>query len=183
MPVTYADLKRWKKNSLELAKKLGYKKEILGFMENKVELRLLSGMPKGRHLIYGHTNIARSKYAEYYTVMVYALNISCLPEEALVKVLKSMKVPPVKIDYMIKTINKIGKKKFFEIFGQSGMDHELMGHAYHIIERNDNSERTALNVQIKFAKARASGVLEREWGIALKLMIEFFKFLTIARRV
>lgn len=59
-------------------------------------------------------------------------------------------------------------EEFSEIYNQSGMDHELIGHAYHYLKNEDCDESIAVKEQLKFSQARANS--SKSWKIITEIM-------------
>ena len=56
-----------------------------------------------------------------------------------------------KLEHMLRSILPV---EFFEVFNQSGMDHELIGYAYHHHLRTSSIDKEANSVQYKFINHR-----------------------------
>ncbi|MCF6149797.1 MAG: hypothetical protein E3K37_14170 [Candidatus Kuenenia sp.] len=72
----------------------------------------------------------------------------------------------IQADEIIDKLRPVAPEDFFEVFNQSGMDHEAMGHLYHHIDGLDCSEKAAALLQIKFAHARNSP----SWNLIREVM-------------
>lgn len=85
--------------------------------------------------------------------------------------LKEIRLSKEDISKIEKTLEKISENSFYEIFNQSGMDHELIGHAYNYFSGSESrgfSEVSAVETQLEFAKERAK--TSPEWKIILEIM-------------
>ena len=67
-------------------------------------------------------------------------------------------------------MKSISQKKFFEVYNQSGMDHEIMGHLFHYLKGVRHDEEISVKIQIKFAKYRAKKIGGKKWKEILKIM-------------
>lgn len=165
--ITLGEYEDWKNNSIETASKLGYNSEFLGYCK-KVKINLIKGKPK--KVIFGSYNRGDGE------VNVYSENISTQELFNLPILFRKRKVPNYLIQKAMDIINKIGKKEFYEIFNQSGMDHELIGHGYHFMLNQDRTEKTAVGAQLKLARARAGIIFGRNWRLMIKIMPVFLGY-------
>jgi hypothetical protein len=124
-----------------------------------------------------HDNPENIKYPK---VSVFSRNMSTEPysyarERFIEAGLTSETVDKV----ILPVIKEMGPKNFFEIFNQNGVDHEVMGHAYHFIKFPQNEaahdEKVALMVQMEFAKIRAGPFLGHNWKRIIEIMSLVFK--------
>lgn len=162
MEITLRLLKKWKKNSIKTARKQGYDPKILDFLDEKTELHINEKeIPKG--LWYGYT-----VYGEKPIIVVFSKNLSCKPVTAIYKELIENGVPKKEATRFTDIIRLTPKGVFFEIFNQSGMDHELIGHQYNYLAGKESDEPAAISTQLELAKAR-SGLLTPQ-KIAWKLV-------------
>ncbi len=165
MTLSHQDLDRWKANSIELALRLGFDKEILGFIRSNTRLKVISGLPP-EGMWYGWGNYDQ-KHPE---IEVYSRNLSTEDISLVIVALKHKRLPKELIEEIVETYNKVGKSKFFEIYNQSGMDHELIGHLYNHLAGKSHDERAAVQTQLTFARARSGVVFGRDWRRVLKIM-------------
>ncbi|UCD03861.1 MAG: hypothetical protein JSW73_04955 [Candidatus Woesearchaeota archaeon] len=129
MKIKEADLSKWKKNTLSLARELSLDEEVLNLLDN-TQLEVIPQEFRGRNF-YG--------WARY---------------------------NPPKIEVYEANPSKYLPKKFQEVWNQSGMDHELIGHIYNYFYGKDKSgnEKEAIETQIKLANYR--GRKDPLWKLA-----------------
>ena len=161
MRITQRDLKRWKDNSIQLAMTLGYDQTLLNSIDKNTKLTLIRGLPPEGNwygwCMYGNQEI-----------QVYHRNLSTEPREILIAAMQSKGIPIEAITQIMKAYDSMEKEAFFEIYNQSGMDHEIIGHLYNYLTKQDHSEKAASIVQIDFAKVRSK--TSPAWASILKIM-------------
>ncbi|MBW2968743.1 hypothetical protein KY314_01340 [Candidatus Woesearchaeota archaeon] len=163
MKITSKDLLRWKENSLKLASKKGCDPKILNFIKQNTLFMLIESLPpKGNW--YGWC-IYDDKQPE---IIVYHRNLSTEPIEMAIAALQADGMPDTEIGHIIEMHNKIGEEAFFEIYNQSGMDHEVIGHLYNHLNKAKHDERAAVYTQIDFAKDRSKSA--SAWKLILEIM-------------
>lgn len=160
--ITNEDISRWKNNTIDLAISLGYKKEILDQILKITMFENLGGFPpKGNWYGWCMYSFPQPRIA------VYECNVtSFFDYEKIKEALEYDGMPINVIDSIINHLKKVSLEDFFEVYNQSGMDHELIGHLYHYINDEDHSEKAASLLQIEFAKHRKS----KAWKIILQIM-------------
>jgi hypothetical protein len=84
-------------------------------------------------------------------------------------------MPEKLLNEVMAAYSSISKEKFFEIYNQSGMDHELIGHGYHHFKNLDCGEETAVRTQLKMAEARAKG--DQDWKRITEVMPAVLSYL------
>jgi len=159
--ITEKDIGRWKTNTVELAPKLGYEK-ILSRINN-VKFYLCPGFPPVGNW-YGSFI--------YPEIRVYECNLSTeylnkSDSDIIKKELKKKGMPETDIDEIMRMLCSVSPEDFFEVYNQSGMDHEI-GHLYNYIagRANDDEEKAASKFQIEFAKERNTNA----WKCIRKIM-------------
>jgi hypothetical protein len=158
--ITKKDLERWRDDSLSVASELGYDKNTLKEILVKSKLSILAGFPQSG-IFFGYCNFAK------YEIQVYENNLSTSFDFNFIKsLLKEKGMPQKVIDIVMKSLESITPREFFEVFNQSGMDHELIGHLYNEMAKQDSGEETSVYVQIEFAKARSG----RAWEVIRNIM-------------
>ena len=165
MVVSSHDLKRWKDNSIKLALKLGLDKNIIDFIDKNTKLKIISGLPP-KGMWYGWCMYDNKNPV----IEVYSKNLSTEDISVAIASLKSKGLPQKLIDEIVEIYNEIGKPEFFEVYNQSGMDHELIGHLYNHLKGLSHDEKAASKTQIMFAKARSGLLIGRNWKKILKIM-------------
>lgn len=157
MVIREQDLVKWKKNSLKIARKLGYNKSLIDFLDENVILKVNTDrIPQG--MWYGYAHYSK----ENPVVEVYSKNLSLETTENIISDFKSKGIPKKTLDTFALFHKIVPKRIFFDTYNQSGMDHELIGHILNHMDNKDAGEKAAVEVQIKFAKAR-SGWLVHKW--------------------
>ena len=74
------------------------------------------------------------------------------------------------IEHIMNIYSSMSQAAFFEIYNQSGMDHELIGHVYNFLAGQDYGEAAAVNIQLQCAKARSGILFGRNWRRILTIM-------------
>jgi hypothetical protein len=167
------NLQRWKQNSIELALELGYDRQIkdpsLGYelsvfdFIEKTKLKLSEEMPP-IGIWYGYTYFSPRKAA----VKVHYRNLSTESLESVRTALEFTGLNEEQINNIFEIYENVGKDKFFEIYNQSGMDHEIIGHAYNYFIGQDYDERAAVNTQLELARARSEQ--DKDWAVITEIM-------------
>ena len=149
MTISQDGLNRWKTSSIRLALKLDFDKNILEFINRNTTLKLIPNLPP-EGMWYGWC-----KYDPKHPIIeVYHRNLSTEDISVAMDALRNKGLSDKLIEEIVKIYNRIGKPNFFEIYNQSGMDHELIGHLYNHIAGKSHDERAAVQTQILFAEAR-----------------------------
>lgn len=161
--ITHHDLVRWKNNSLELAHKLGLDYKILDSIDKNVKLTLEKGLPP-EEMWYGWCIFHKNE------VIVYSKNLSTEDINTVMVALRAKGMPEKFIQEIIEVYNKVTPPDFFEIYNQSGMDHELVGHLYNYLAGEDHFEKAAVETQINFARERIGLVFGKNWARVLEIM-------------
>jgi hypothetical protein len=156
MEIENKHLIKWKKKSLEIARKLGYDPNILNLLDKNLVLELNnSKIPKGMWFGWAHYD---DKYPK---IEVYTKNLSCEDIPNILNELRAKGVPDKTVWWVAKLLRIVPRKIFFSIYNQSGMDHELIGHLYNHQADKKHNERAAVDVQLEFAKARSGWLFHR----------------------
>lgn len=157
--ITQKDIERWKSNSLKIAEKLGYDKNILERVRKKVKINLkTTKIPD--NLWFGFANPLFNE------VDIYSTNLFSKSDIEILSTLRNKNIPEKTINKIRILLKTVPGKILFEIFNQSGMDHELIGHCYNLKTGKDHSEKAAVNVQLEFAKERSGLIFHRiPWKI------------------
>jgi len=152
MLITLPEATRWRDNAVALARELGYDNTVLDKIVTDVPLHMYDINPLGKPLLYGF-----AQYVDPVHIGILQENLSTVEEErttALRLFLGFMGVDHSERGRIIGVFENIPPDDFYEIFNQSGMDHELIGHMYHFLKGEEHGERVAVDTQIKFAEAR-----------------------------
>lgn len=159
--ITHNNLKKWKANSIKIARKLGYNESILNSLDANVELKVNhSKIPKG--MWYGFVNYDKKNPV----VEVYSKNLSCESIHAIVEELRNKGVPKGTTKLVAFLLKLTPRKLFFNIYNQSGMDHELIGHIYNWFSKKEYDERVAVKVNLEFINARGGfSFLKLPWNV------------------
>ena|SRR3989344_5138788 len=165
MIISLNDLNKWKSNSLKLAIREGYDLSILDFIEKNANLRLIRRLPP-KGIWYGYCYYDQ-KSPE---IEVYYRNLSTESIDTIVIALRESGMNNNLLEEVIAKINGIPPIKLYEIYNQSGMDHELIGHLYNNLKGLRHDERAAVETQIEFAKLRAKGIFGKNWGRIIEIM-------------
>lgn len=165
MKISQKGLHRWKKNSLSLALKMGLDEHILLTIEQNVRLSLIEGFPENE-MLYGWCFYHKTRPK----IEVYTHNLSTENSTTIISALRAKKIPEKDISNIMRIYEKIGARSFFEIYNQSGMDHELIGHLYNYLAQKNCDEKEAVMTQIAFAKKRSGLIWGRNWRHILEIM-------------
>ena len=125
----------YKERLLALLK--GKKSIKIDYIKRKVKLKLIRELPP-EGMWYGRCVLKKNPIIE-----VYHRNLSTEDISTVAVALKKKGLSKKLIQEVIDIYNKVGKEDFFEIYNQSGMDHELIGHLYNCIKHLDHGERGA----------------------------------------
>jgi hypothetical protein len=79
-----------------------------------------------------------------------------MPIKEILSELRREGVPEKYVLGIAGALTAFPRRSIFEVYNQSGMDHELIGHAYNFIAKKDSGERSAVETQILFGKHRGS---------------------------
>jgi len=165
MYISPHDLDRWKKNSINMALKLGFDKNTLEFIDKHVKLTNINTFPPPG-MLYGWCKYDKKNPL----IEVYYRNLSTETSEVMQFAMKSRKLPDKLIEEIMYVHNQIGTNNFFEIYNQSGMDHELIGHLYNFLLEKNHDEKAAVSIQILFAQKRSGIIFGKNWRRILKIM-------------
>jgi hypothetical protein len=167
MAISKGDLERWRDNSIKIALELGFDIPILNFIKQNARLVLARSLPPGG-MFFGWC-IYDDKKPQ---IKVYHRNLSTEIFEAVRTALKAKGMNDKLIEDIEKVHDKVTPPVFFEIYNQSGMDHELIGHLYNQLKGLAHDEPAAVHTQLTFAKTR-SGLFTRSgrnWKRVLRIM-------------
>jgi len=183
--VTRPELFRWRDNSLSLASKLGYDPQVLETVRSRTIFDLVDNLPKlpgNPSLIfgicrYGPTNCLIEVQRENVSTLLNKQSV-----QAMLPFLGQIGALEEEIKEIEEVLEGIPEETFYETFNQSGMDHELMGHAYDYFSEpgkysffNGPSEDSAVRTQLRFARERAK---ENEyWQAIFKIMPKVLRHL------
>lgn len=144
MRITHDDLHRWKRDSISVALASGLDKDVLEYIDKSVELSV-------RH---GHS------YPRFFGCAKILFRDGKTPEETI-------KIP---LEVLVYEINPSARLPYSlrEVYNQSGMDHEFIGHVYNSAAGLPCNERAAVKRQMEFAYYRAGK--NNLWKAALVLM-------------
>ena len=179
--ITETDLRQWRNNSLETARKLGYDSALLDKMRSEahvwvtVEDRMegTAGIWYGRCLYdpgqsFLGMGLPRGQ-RKLIWVQVSPQNISTAPEEVVHRELQNIGIPQQTLENIMTAYRSVPREEFFKIFNQSGMDHELIGHGYHYLhDEEDHGEERAVRTQLAFAGERAK--TSEYWNVIREIM-------------
>ncbi|MBW2972855.1 hypothetical protein KY346_00505 [Candidatus Woesearchaeota archaeon] len=164
MLITIRDLQRWKKNAVLLADKLGLDTSVLNLDKVYLDVIPRRASPSDIGGWYGFTHYSTGKVL----IEVYRENIASDSPEIVRVGLSSLGMPENIIDKVMTAYAKITPEEFYEIYNQSGMDHELIGHAYHYLKNENCDESIAVKEQLRFAQIRAKS--SKSWKIISEIM-------------
>jgi len=166
--------KKWKEESIRGAKETGlFSDNIINELKS-VEIQVLyEPLPEDGNIIFGY-----AEYGGFYLdkssnqlvfqkpkVCVYHKNHSSSFDEFF-NLLKKKGVYSSKLDRMVR--NCFTEKDLFEIYNQSGKDHELLGHIGSWLSGKKGDERDACIAQYQIAGYR--GRESKKWEYAAKFI-------------
>lgn len=167
MEITKAEIRRWQTNSLVLAQSMGYDSEILFQMQReqkKVLIGLDSEIQGKAGVWFGYCAYnAAIDDRRVLLIGVSPRNLSTETEQIVEAELRSLGVPDPTLSKVMRGYRSVSREDFFEIYNQSGMDHELIGHAYHHLRGEPHGEEVAVKEQLTMAAVRAKRA--PEWKI------------------
>lgn len=162
--ISEGELVKWMENSLKIALELGYNKEIIKFIRKNTILRLVKDIPPKGYW-YGFCIYDKERPV----IEVYRRNLSTENKEIGAQALKQKGMSNSMIKEVMKVLDVLGNE-FYEVYNQSGMDHEIIGHLYNHLRGQKHDERAAVHTQIEFAKVRKGGLHGNPWKLILKIM-------------
>ena len=162
--ISESELFKWMENSLKIALELGYDKKILEFIRKNTVLRLVKDLPPKGYW-YGFCFYDKQKPI----IEVYHRNLSTESKDIGKYALKQKGMSDSMIEDVMKVLDVLGDD-FYEVYNQSGMDHEIIGHLYNHLSGLDHFEKAAVKTQIEFAKIRSGGLHGNSWKLILKIM-------------
>jgi len=167
-------VKKWKEESIKVAKEMNlFSDDIINDLKT-VEIQLLpEPLPEDGNIIFGHAEgsgfyLDKSSNQLVFQkpkVCVYHKNHSSSFDEFF-NLLKKKGVYSSKLDRMVR--NCFTEKDLFEIYNQSGMDHELLGHIGSWLSGKKGDERDACIAQYQTAGYR--GRESKKWEYATKFI-------------
>lgn len=149
-------------SSLKIALELGYNKELIQFIENNISLKIINSLPP-QGFWYGFCSF-KPLFIE-----VYNRNLSTEDDRTIIQALKYKGMPQSMVKELLRIKELLGND-FFEIYNQSGMDHEVIGHLYNHLAKLGHDENAAVHTQIEFAKIRSAGAKGNSWKLVLGIM-------------
>ena len=163
MKVTSEDLHRWARETVKQAIQLGYDERVLSELLQRVHFRVIPGYVKNG-LWYGWAEYSKKQPL----IAVYEKNmttegVSCVRTE-----LEKKNVPAKLIRQLLSVYRVLPQQVWFELVGQSGMDHELIGHVYNFLIGASHDEQAACEAQIILAKKRG-GLFKIHWKLIAAL--------------
>ena len=161
--ITQKDIDRWKLNTIETAIKSGYDKKLLNWILANTRFAVLPGPPPDDNW-FGWCHYD-SKHPE---IEVYSRNLSTEGFEIGEMAMLSQGMPKKVVEDVMRVVRKLSEDEFYEIYNQSGMDHEIIGHLYHWLSNQPHSEEAASKLQLKFASARSAKY--SGWKVILRVM-------------
>ena len=167
--MNYKEVERWKKNSINVAKEIGLLDNlILKKLENHPKIRINTHeLPEG--ILFGISHY------DLNLIEIYANNPSTKGKEEGHSLLESKGMPQAEIKDIMGIIKKMPEEELYELFNQSGMDHELIGHFGNYFSSKKSDELAACTAQQIMAKYR--GKNDFLWEItAIKLLPLFQKY-------
>ena len=93
-------------------------------------------------------------------IQVYERTVADDIIESLDSFLKKENVPDIPKNFL-NALLRIDKKRLYDIINQSGMDHELAGHAYNYFLGKEYGELIACQAQMDLARKRAEN--DKDW--------------------
>lgn len=173
--ITQPDLERWKHTSLETAIELGYDAALLDKMRdsNVASVVINSDKPAEMVVWYGYClyNMDPASVA----IRVLPKNISQSSYEHISFGLYFLGMPRERISWICEQLEQIPPNAFPELFNQSGMDHELIGHGYNYLKGLAHDEREAVAMQLELAALRAE--TSEHWRIIRTVMAPVLGYL------
>ncbi len=164
--ITYDDLIRWKEDSIEVASKLKLlDRSVLDDLKN-AKLTLNTG-PRPKGICYGYA------YYGPREIEVYSQNPSTEGLSSMQSLLEEDGMPESQIESLINAKNGSSDEKVFEVFNQSGMDHELIGHLGNYLSNSRCDDTVASVAQKEMVGYRAKA--EPVWNLAVALIPIFQK--------
>lgn len=165
--ITWDNLTYWKQNSIDIAKELRLLEDsVLEELKNANLCINTKKRPEG--ICYGFAHYDAKE------IEIYSQNPSTEGLSSMLSLLKEDGMPQSKIKDFINSISRIPDKKAFEIFNQSGMDHELIGHLGNYLSNKEHNETAASAIQKIMAEYR--GKIDPVWNLVIELIPIFQKY-------
>lgn len=173
--ITQSDLERWKHTSLETAIELGHDVALLDKMrDSKVaSVGISSDRPANMLVWYGYCLHGMDPASV--AIRVLPKNISNGSYEQIAYGLHFLGIPRESIASIREHLEQIPPNAFPELFNQSGMDHELIGHGYNYLKGLAHDERDAVAMQLELAALRAE--TSEHWRIIRNVMAPVLGYL------
>ena len=156
--ITYPDLQQWKTNSIDAALKIGLDNSLLTRIRDFKDvsaIRMVSRMEGDENFLFGYCLPDVQLKKKSFIVGVFPQNLSCDEPRILLEKLSNLDIPDEKREEIINVYHKISPEEFFDIYNQSGMDHELIGHGFNYLKGNDYGEHAACSMQLALTDHRS----------------------------
>ncbi len=167
MEITLADLEKWKQNSLDTARAMNLCEKIVLTCLDSATLSLEDCCPDG--VLYGA--------ADYWSldISVYSDNPSTkmLSQSDLSLFLEQEGFEKERVGKLLSLFEQVPSGTLFEIYNQSGMDHELLGHLGNSYSDRPSGEFEACKTQVEMANYRARE--DKNWAIISKILPEILQ--------
>jgi hypothetical protein len=153
-------LENWKQDSIETASEMNLinSHEVDGLSEISLNVNRTK---RPENMFYGFCD-----YKEK-SVQVYHKNLS-QKKKKIPKYLRKRGLPKEQTRQIGKLLEEIPKAEFYNIYNQSGMDHEIVGHLGNYFAGKDCSEKSAFSTQKQMAEYR--GKEDINWRMASKFI-------------
>jgi hypothetical protein len=167
MEITQQYLEELKQDSINTAKAMElFDSNVLNHLRNETVVEVdYSERPKGNW--YGQT-ICGANLITVFDKNLSTLKISKLDNSELATMLKEDNFIPEVIPQVIQVLRKVPKELVFQLFNQSGMDHEILGHLSNYLAKKDWGEPAARQTQYDVAVFRSTQ--DPSWDLMVNLL-------------
>ncbi len=169
--ITYPDLQQWKANSIDAALKIGLDHSLLTRIRDFKDvsaIRLVSRMEGEENFLFGYCLPDVQLKKKGFIVGVFPQNLSCDEPKILLEKLSNLNIADEKRKEIADTYRRISPEEFFNMYNQSGMDHELIGHGFNYLKGADCGEHAACSTQLLLANYRSEN--SENWREIRKIM-------------
>ncbi len=163
MKVTEQDLTRWAAESVKQSLVLGHSERVLSDIMKKVRFQVVPCLIQDG-LWYGWTECSKQQPL----IAVFEKNMTTEGVQCVRRELEKKHVPAKLVQQLTSLYRIVPQTVWFELVGQSGMDHELIGHLYNFWTGSSYDEQAACDMQIELAKQRG-GLFKLHWKLIAAL--------------
>ncbi len=163
--ITISDIERWKSNTIDTAIKFGYNRSILNSINTSIEIRV-SEIIHDKLNLFGYCLFYKNRIL----LIVYSRNLSSNGLHYAMDCLRNACFSTDELIIIFRTLSYLKSEEFFELYNQSCMDHEIIGHIYNNRANKRYDEISSRETQFIFASKRAELMGKRLWKKSYKIL-------------